>query len=162
MTTLKPLFNGQRSYNNAVIKANIEMELRYKQLIRLTTLRNPPTMPDRVAKLTTHFLNAREWQDPNTQEFLVHENGEPLTWAEIQAQDQALADQIAGGPGAVAPASTHIYGNAVGTRRQAHADYISDQKSIREADKMHEESVTSFFEVIRSHCTPIGREIFRE
>ena len=161
MTTPKPLFNGQRSHHNAVIRANMEMELRYKHLIRFTTLRNPPTMPDRVAKLTTHFLNAVGWQDPNTNRYLVHENGEPLTWAEIQAQDQALADLIAGGPGAVAPNATHLYGNNVAARRQAHTDYVSDQKSIRGTYKMHEEQVTQFFEVISSHCTIIGREVFR-
>ena len=161
MTTPKPLINGQRSHHNAVIKANMEMKLRYKHLIRFTTLRHPPTMPDRVAKLTTHFLNARGWQDPDTGEFLPHDNGEPLIWPEIQAQDQALADLIAGGPGAVAPNATHLYGNNVAARRQAHAAYISDQKSIRGTYKMHEEQVTQFFEVISSHCTIIGREVFR-
>ena len=133
----RPLFNGQRNYNNATIRANMEMDLRSKHLIRLTTQRVHPTAPDTTAKMVALFLNSQGWQDPDTNEYLVHPDGNPLTWAEITARSQDLADTIAGGPGGVAPAASHVYGNNAGTRRQAHADYTSDQKALRSVYSKH-------------------------
>ena len=137
------------------------MELRYKHLIRLTTLRVHPTPPDRTARMVSLFLNAQGWQDPVTNEYLIHPDGNPLTWAEITARDQALADAIAGGPGGVAPAASHVYGNNAASRRIAHGDYTSDQKALRSVYSKHEETVTAYFEVLGSHCTSVGHEVYR-
>ena len=159
------LFNGQRVSQNATILANMDMELRKKHLIKHTTRNYNVARPDEEPRLVSHFLNTVGWRVGGL--WLLNADRIPMTWDEIvestpDVADALIAGAVAGGgdPG-MPPEGTHFYGNNIAARRQAHLDSVADQKSLRGAYATLKEEKTVFFETLASHCTSIGKEVFR-
>ena len=162
---MKPQFNGQQRQENPVILAEMEMELRTKHLIGYTTERIEVVAPDPAPKLIIHFLETTGYRHQG--EWITDERRLPMTWPQILENSPDIAQEMidtaeaAGGPAGLPTAPTHFYGNTAAIRRIAHADYTSDQKSLRAPYKEHKEQITSFFETVGSFCTPVGRDVLR-
>mgnify|MGYP002132209353 CR=1 FL=1 len=141
------------------------MDLRNKHVISLTIQNGRPiTRPDRIAKLVKNYVEGTGYsRTHNESDWFLDNDGFPLAWDQVQIEDPVRAQAIqAADANNDPPTPTYIYGNTPALRKAAHADYISDQKSLLTTFNAYKEEVTKFFEVLRDHCTPVGREVYRQ
>ena len=161
------MFNGQVTVKNALIKQNMEMELKRSHYYGMTQVDIFSEAPDPHPKTSSHFISAMAFRHPGTNEFILHATGHPMTLDEIRdydlpAHDEMIAAALVDRPPDGVPEAVQLYNGDLGERRAQYKDYTSDQRFIKLNYDDTKKNVTGFFTIMDSHCTDTGRDTYRE
>jgi hypothetical protein len=154
-------FNGQRRPENSTILNELIKRLKSKHLIGLTTRQIAHIEPDLYPKTSAFFLTSAGFRDPNNDEFVLHDNGQPMTLEEIEDFDADIAAAIVAAAAPNAPEAELLFDGNEASRRAQYKDYIEDQKMHHRGKNEMKSQVTEFIVEINDSCDEVGREVYQ-